>query len=174
MSLVRSVRTATDNHNHHIHSLRRYGLAVPGQLFQTSSQTQPTWRHDAVVSNAGVADLKAKFNEPQNLDMDDLPKPDMRVLDVNLVAVLYPSSTVLSPSEPSLAACGPEQEHKQDRGVAARQTSSSGRFYGVTPTNSAANFVWSFEAWSAGALPLAANYGICEGSACKHDMSIFC
>jgi hypothetical protein len=97
MSLVRSVRTATDNHSHHIHSLRRYGLAVPGQLFQTSSQAQPTWQHDAVVSNAGVADLKAKFNEPQNLDMDDPPKPDMRVLDVNLVAVLYPSSTVLSP-----------------------------------------------------------------------------
>ncbi|KAK9349034.1 hypothetical protein V1522DRAFT_389220 [Lipomyces starkeyi] len=77
MSLVRNVRTATDNHSHHIHSLRRYGLAVPGQVFQTSSQAQPTWQHDAVVSNAGVADLKAKFNEPQNLDMDDPPKPDM-------------------------------------------------------------------------------------------------
>ncbi|KAK9311585.1 hypothetical protein V1524DRAFT_411567 [Lipomyces starkeyi] len=94
-SIVRTVRTATDNRNHHyLHSdVTDWQSQV--NFFKQASKISPHGGIDAVVANAGVADVKAKFNEPENLDMDYPPKPDMRVLDVNLVGVLYTTHLAL-------------------------------------------------------------------------------
>ncbi|KAK9344638.1 hypothetical protein V1522DRAFT_444804 [Lipomyces starkeyi] len=94
-SIVRTVRTATDNRNHHYLHCDVTDWQSQVNFFKQASKLSPHGGIDAVVANAGVADVKAKFNEPENLDMDYPPKPDMRVLDVNLVGVLYTTHLAL-------------------------------------------------------------------------------
>ncbi|KAK9428962.1 hypothetical protein V1505DRAFT_416470 [Lipomyces doorenjongii] len=64
-SIVGAVRTATDNNSHHY-----LHCDVTG------------WQSQVV-------------QRAENLDLDDPPKPDMRVLDVNLVGVLYTTHLAL-------------------------------------------------------------------------------
>ncbi|KAJ8100169.1 hypothetical protein POJ06DRAFT_255622 [Lipomyces tetrasporus] len=94
-SIVRTVRTATDNRNHHYLHCDVTDWQSQVNFFKQASKLSPHGGIDAVVANAGVVDVKAKFNEPENLDMDDPPKPDMRVIEVNLVGVLYTTHLAL-------------------------------------------------------------------------------
>lgn len=50
---------------------------------------------DAVVANAGIAKVNPRFENPQDLDKEDPPAPDMSVLDVNLTGVVYTTHLAL-------------------------------------------------------------------------------
>ncbi|KAK9241932.1 hypothetical protein V1506DRAFT_569282 [Lipomyces tetrasporus] len=107
---MRCMRITSHNRNHHYLHCDVTDWQSQVNFFKQASKLSPLGGIDAVVANVGVADVKAKCNEPENLDIEDPPKPDMRVLDVNLVGVLYtthlalfylPRNPVSEPADPN-------------------------------------------------------------------------
>ncbi|KAK9351834.1 hypothetical protein V1523DRAFT_287770 [Lipomyces doorenjongii] len=94
-SIVRAVRIATDNHNLHFIHCDVTNWQSQVTFFKEAAKLSPHGGIDAVVANAGVAELNPTFNKPGQLDMGDPPKPDFRVIDVNLVGVLYTTHLAL-------------------------------------------------------------------------------
>ncbi|RKF59420.1 5'-hydroxyaverantin dehydrogenase [Erysiphe neolycopersici] len=58
-------------------------------MFREAARLSPTSSIDAVVANAGILNSLPGFGETGDLDQDDPPKPAFKVLDVNLIGVLY-------------------------------------------------------------------------------------
>ncbi|KAK9233861.1 hypothetical protein V1525DRAFT_415004 [Lipomyces kononenkoae] len=94
-SIVRAVRIATDNNNHHFIHCDVTDWQSQVSFFKAATKLSPHGGIDAVVANAGISDLNPTFNTPKNLDMDEPPKPNMQVIDVNLVGVLYTTHLAL-------------------------------------------------------------------------------
>ncbi|KAK9328247.1 hypothetical protein V1520DRAFT_346532 [Lipomyces starkeyi] len=94
-SIVRAVRIATDNrHLHFIHcDVTDWQSQV--SFFKEAAKLSPHGGIDAVVANAGVSELNPSFNRPGQLDVEEPPRPDMHVIDVNLVGVLYTTHLAL-------------------------------------------------------------------------------
>ncbi|KAK9491186.1 hypothetical protein V1508DRAFT_422597 [Lipomyces doorenjongii] len=94
-SIVRAVRIATDNHNLHFIHCDVTNWQSQVNFFKEAAKLSPHGGIDAIVANAGVAELNPTFNKPGQLDVGDPPKPDIRVIDVNLVGVLYTTHLAL-------------------------------------------------------------------------------
>lgn len=58
-------------------------------MFREAARLSPHGYIDAVVANAGISNSVPKFEDTGDLDQDDLPRPEFKVLDVNLIGVLY-------------------------------------------------------------------------------------
>ncbi|KAK9364704.1 hypothetical protein V1509DRAFT_635512 [Lipomyces kononenkoae] len=94
-SIVRAIRIATDNHNHHFIHCDVTDWQSQVNFFKEATKLSPHGGIDAVVANAGIAEVNPTFNTPKNLDMEEPPKPNMKVIDVNLMGVLYTTHLAL-------------------------------------------------------------------------------
>ncbi|MCJ1400095.1 hypothetical protein MMC11_003298 [Xylographa trunciseda] len=89
IKLAKQVREATKNKN--IHFLHCDVTSWPSQveLFKEAIKLSPHGGIDAVVANAGIADTKLELENPQNLDADAPPPPNLDCLNVDLIGVIY-------------------------------------------------------------------------------------
>ncbi|KAK9483502.1 hypothetical protein V1527DRAFT_265056 [Lipomyces starkeyi] len=94
-SIVHSVRIATDNRNLHFIHCDVTNWQSQVNFFKEAAKLSPHGGIDAVVANAGVSELNPTFNRPGQLDVEEPPRPDMHVIDVNLVGVLYTTHLAL-------------------------------------------------------------------------------
>ncbi|KAK9371568.1 uncharacterized protein V1513DRAFT_455294 [Lipomyces chichibuensis] len=94
-SIVRTVRIATDNVNLHFIHCDVTDWQSQVNFFKEAVKLSPHGGIDAVVANAGVSELKPTFDKPGQLDVEEPPKPNMHVIDVNLVGVLYTTHLAL-------------------------------------------------------------------------------
>jgi NAD(P)-dependent dehydrogenase (short-subunit alcohol dehydrogenase family) len=87
-ALVEEVRKQTGNAQlHYIHcDVTNWQSQV--DFFRTAKELSPTKGIDAVVANAGITDTSG-FENPENLDAEEPPKPNLKCFDVNLLGVLY-------------------------------------------------------------------------------------
>lgn len=62
-----------------------------------------------VLQNAGIADPKPTFQDPQNLDAQEPPKPDFKCLEVDLIGVMYTAHLAIFwlPKNPNSQKAGP-------------------------------------------------------------------
>lgn len=75
-------------HTHFIHcDVTNWKSQV--DMFRQAARLSPHGSIDAVVANAGISKPLPGFEETGDLDQDDPPKPEFKVLDVNLIGVLY-------------------------------------------------------------------------------------
>ena len=58
-------------------------------LFKEAVKLSPHGGIDAVVANAGIADTKMELENPNGLDVENPPPPNLDCLNVNLLGVLY-------------------------------------------------------------------------------------
>ncbi|KAK9384492.1 hypothetical protein V1515DRAFT_611410 [Lipomyces mesembrius] len=94
-SIVREVRIATDNEHHHFVRCDVTDWQSQVNFFKEATKLSSHGGIDAVVANAGILESNHTFNNPKNLDMLDPPKPDLSVIEVNLVGVLYTTHLAL-------------------------------------------------------------------------------
>ncbi len=59
------------------------------ELFKAAAKFSPHGGIDGVVANAGISHFGPPFNETGDLDVDAPPEPVMKVVDINLIGVLY-------------------------------------------------------------------------------------
>ena len=87
--LEESVRRDTGQSNVHFEPCDVTQWADQVRLFRATVKHSPHGGIDAVVANAGVTDQALAFERPGDLDAEDPPAPDLKVLDVNLSGVAY-------------------------------------------------------------------------------------
>lgn len=87
-SLVRAVRSETNNLNIHFVHCNVTDWSSQVSFFKSAIQLSPTGGVDTVVANAGIAAAEP-LQEPADLSAPDPPKPNFSVIDVNLIGVLY-------------------------------------------------------------------------------------
>ncbi|MCJ1259722.1 hypothetical protein MMC24_007561 [Lignoscripta atroalba] len=108
--LIREVRTETGNQR--LHFVQCDVTSWPSQvsLFKEAVQLSPHGGIDAVVANAGISDTKHDLESPKELDAPDPPPPNIDVLNVNLIGVVYTSHLALYylPRNPDAAPADPK------------------------------------------------------------------
>ena len=116
--LVRDVKRETGNQNLHFFHCDVTEWQSQVNLFKEAINVSPHGGIDIVVANAGIVDAEAKFEEPRNLDAANPPPPNLAVIDVNLIGVLYTTQLALyflprnpgsAPADPK---CDPNQTHR--------------------------------------------------------------
>lgn len=116
--LAQEVRKETDNSNLHFIECNVADWKSQVNFFKVAKKLSPHGGIDTVVANAGIADLDPIFENPQDLDADDPPPPNPRILDVNLTGVVYTTHLALFylPKNPgsNLAnpRCNPADTHR--------------------------------------------------------------
>lgn len=93
--LVEDIRNQTTNPNVHFVSCNVTDWKSQVDLFKAAVKLSSHGGIDAVVANAGIAKDDPTFENPQDLDKEDPPAPDMSVLDVNLAGVVYTTHLAL-------------------------------------------------------------------------------
>ncbi|KAI4279033.1 MAG: hypothetical protein LQ337_000548 [Flavoplaca oasis] len=93
--LVRDVKKDTANPNLHFIHCDVTDWKSQVSLFREAAKLSPHGGIDTVVANAGIAEGKRTFEEPNDIDLADPPPPDMSILDVNLKGVVYTSYLAL-------------------------------------------------------------------------------
>lgn len=89
-ALVEELRMKTGNHNHHYIHCDVTNWQSQVDFFREAVKLSPHGGIDSVVANAGISDpIPATFDNPQNLDAEEPPKPSFKCFDVNLVGVMY-------------------------------------------------------------------------------------
>ncbi|KAL8685726.1 MAG: hypothetical protein Q9218_007581 [Villophora microphyllina] len=87
-------------------------------LFREAVKLSPHGGIDTVVANAGIAEVKRTFEDPQDIDVTSPPPPDLSILDVNLTGVAYTTHLALwylqrNPgSWPANPKCVPSETHR--------------------------------------------------------------
>ncbi|KFY10808.1 hypothetical protein V492_04841 [Pseudogymnoascus sp. VKM F-4246] len=90
MALVEEVRTSTGNKNHHYIHCDVTIWQSQVDFFHEAVKLSPTGGIDSVVANAGITGYGGTpYWDPQGLDADSPPPPDMKCLEVNLIGVTY-------------------------------------------------------------------------------------
>ncbi|KFZ01187.1 hypothetical protein V501_10162 [Pseudogymnoascus sp. VKM F-4519 (FW-2642)] len=90
ISLVEEIRASTGNENHHYIHCDVTIWQSQVDFFHQALKLSPTGGIDSVVANAGINGYGGTpFWDPQGLDADSPPKPDMKCLEVNLIGVTY-------------------------------------------------------------------------------------
>ncbi|KAK3078986.1 hypothetical protein LTS18_006046 [Coniosporium uncinatum] len=119
--LVTDVRKELGNRNvHFVHcDVRDWDSQV--NLFKEAVKLSPHGGIDIVVPNAGVADMDT-LQTPTGLDAAEPPKPNFRVMDVNLYGVLYTVHLAMFwlPKNPGSKDAGPTTDpasSKRDRSI---------------------------------------------------------
>lgn len=87
--LVRDIRKDTGNPSLYFVHCDVTDWQSQVNLFREAVKLSPHGGIDTVVANAGIAEGKRPFTEPIDLDLASPPPPDLSVLDVNLLGVLY-------------------------------------------------------------------------------------
>ncbi|KAK4189763.1 putative dehydrogenase [Podospora australis] len=64
-------------------------------LFKFAVQASPTGGIDGVVAGAGIVDLGNEFDTPRRLDVDSPPPPPLKVINVNVMGVMYTTHLAL-------------------------------------------------------------------------------
>ncbi len=85
--LVAELRASTGSEHHHFQHCDDTDWQSHVSLFQMAARASPTGGIDAVVLNAGVGG--DGYHVPDDLDMENPPVPEFRVVDVNLIGVMY-------------------------------------------------------------------------------------
>lgn len=93
--LVQGVKKETKNPDLHFIECNVADWKSQVSFFKAAKKLSPHGGIDTVVANAGVADLDPIFENPHDLDADDPPPPDSRILDVNLTGVVYTTHLAL-------------------------------------------------------------------------------
>ena len=114
-ALAEEVRKTTGNPD--VHFVQCDVASWPSQvaLFKQAVKVSPHGGIDTVVANAGIADTKLEFENPQSLDAEEPPLPNLDCLNVNLNGVLYTTHLALfylkkNPgSHPANPNCDPKQ-----------------------------------------------------------------
>ena len=89
-ALVKEVRAATGNTNHHYIHCDVTVWQSQVDLFHQAIKLSPTGGIDSVVANAGInGSGGTPFFAPQGLDADTPPPPDLSCLEINLMGVTY-------------------------------------------------------------------------------------
>ncbi|KAL8372279.1 hypothetical protein RB595_001864 [Gaeumannomyces hyphopodioides] len=96
-ALVASLRASTGSPHHHFQRCDVTDWASQVALFRACVRASPTGGIDVVVPNAGIGGLgeedrgagAGSFEDPRGLDVENPPKPSLKVLDVNLTGVMY-------------------------------------------------------------------------------------
>ena len=94
-AIVEEVRGSTGNKNHHYIHCNVTDWQSQVDFFHKAIKLSVHGGIDAVVANAGVIEMGAKFEEPKGLDADTPPKPNLLCYDVNLTGVLYTAHLAL-------------------------------------------------------------------------------
>jgi NAD(P)-dependent dehydrogenase (short-subunit alcohol dehydrogenase family) len=90
ISLVEEIRASTGNKNHHYIHCDVTIWQSQVDFFHQALKLSPTGGIDSVVANAGINGYHGTpFWDPQGLDADSPPPPDMKCLEVNLIGVTY-------------------------------------------------------------------------------------
>ncbi|KFX95135.1 hypothetical protein V490_03999 [Pseudogymnoascus sp. VKM F-3557] len=90
IELVQEVRASTGNKNHHYIHCDVTIWQSQVDFFHQAVKLSPTGGIDSVVANAGINGYGGTpFWDPQGLDADSPPPPDMKCLEVNLIGVTY-------------------------------------------------------------------------------------
>lgn len=88
--LIAELRDATKSQHHHYQHCDVTDWQSQVSLFKMAARVSPTGSIDAVVPNAGIGhEGKGGFENPQNLDGDEPPPPNLKVLGVNLTGAAY-------------------------------------------------------------------------------------
>ena len=89
ISVERDIRDETGND--HVHFVRcdvtKWDEQV--QLFKAAAQLSVHGGIDAIVANAGITDTKLSYENPKVGDDGSPSKPDLSVIDVNLIGTIY-------------------------------------------------------------------------------------
>jgi NAD(P)-dependent dehydrogenase (short-subunit alcohol dehydrogenase family) len=94
-ALIEEIQKETGNSAHQFIFCDVTNWQSQVDFFRTAVDLSPHRRLDQVVANAGVRETGPKFDEPQNLDKDEPPKPEWKAIEVNLIGVLYTSHLAL-------------------------------------------------------------------------------
>ncbi|KAI9708901.1 MAG: hypothetical protein M1828_002573 [Chrysothrix sp. TS-e1954] len=117
--LIANVRQDSGNDNVHFVYCNVTDWQSQVNLFKEAAKLSPHGGIDIVVANAGIAGLDG-FEEPEKLDEDTPPKPNLKTIEINLIGVLYTTHLALfwlqkNPgSKPAHAKIEP-QERPRDR-----------------------------------------------------------
>jgi NAD(P)-dependent dehydrogenase (short-subunit alcohol dehydrogenase family) len=119
-ALVEEVRKQTGNEHHHYVHCDVTDWQSQVDFFHTAVKLSPHGGIDAVVANAGVPDPGSSFEQPQGLDADTPPPPNLKCVEVTLLGVIYTTHLALFylPRNPkSEKAGGPKSSslHPRDR-----------------------------------------------------------
>lgn len=89
-ALVAEVRQKTNNNNHHYLHCNVLDWQSQVDFFKHAVSLSPTRGIDAVIANAGIADAQPwQFENPIDLDTDAPPKPNFKVMEIDLLGVMY-------------------------------------------------------------------------------------
>ena len=121
-TLVNKTKAATGNDNLHFIRVDVTDWLSQVTFFREASRLSLHGGIDCVVANAGIGDgeeSRLLENPPDFRDMDEPPPPKLKILDVNLVGVLYTTTLANSylPRNPGSSRCslhsvaGPRDRH---------------------------------------------------------------
>lgn len=94
-NLVHEVSRQTGNDHLHFSYCDVTSWQSQVELFQLAVKQSPHNGIDCVVANAGVSDKQHTFEDPQDLDRPNPPKPSLQVMDVNCTGVIYTTHLAL-------------------------------------------------------------------------------
>lgn len=93
--LVRIVRKETGNQDLHFVHCNVTDWQSQVNFFKEAVKRSTHGGIDMVVANAGIADSEPTFEQPKDLDAAEPPPPSLKVLDVNLMGVVYTTHLAL-------------------------------------------------------------------------------
>ena len=114
-ALAEEVKKTTGNPHVHFVQCDVTSWSSQVALFKQAVKFSTHGGIDTVVANAGIADTKLEFENPQNLNAEQPPPPNLDCLNVNLNGVLYTTHLALfylknNPgSLPANPKCNPKQ-----------------------------------------------------------------
>lgn len=116
--LVRHVKKETGNQNLHFFHVDVTDWQSQVQFFKDAVRVSPHGGIDTVVANAGIVDHNPTIEKPEGLDTPSPSPPNLGVLNVNLIGVLYTAHLALfwlarnPESSPASPGCDPAQVHR--------------------------------------------------------------
>lgn len=117
--IIRSLSKETGNKNLHFVHCDVTDWQSQVSFFKTAIRLSPHGGIDTVVANAGIAEQrKPVLEQPQELDVANPPPPNLSIINVNLIGVLYTAHLALfylprNPgSDSANAKCDPAKVHR--------------------------------------------------------------
>lgn len=110
LKLVKEVKEKTGNPSIHFIKCDVTDWSSQVNLFKEAVRLSPHRGIDTVVANAGIVDSTFQLENPKDLDTADPPPPNLAVLNVNLIGVVYTTHLALYylPRNPGAAAASPD------------------------------------------------------------------
>ena len=95
MKVVEEVRKETNNNNVHFVECNVTEWLSQVRLFKRAIELSPHGGIDAVVANAGIAEGNGSLEQPVELDAENPPPPNLDIINVNLIGVIYTAHLAL-------------------------------------------------------------------------------